>query len=104
MHLMKLDVASLEHLRKATESKEVTLDNPIIVKTKDMQFPLVLDKGEYSDYITPFPVKFSLDEVEEIYLVIDFQSAKVHDLLIHTEKYDVVEFDLTCFDALIDSM
>ena len=104
MHLMKLDVASLEHLRKVTESKEVVLDNPIIVKTKDKQFPLVLNKGEYSDYITPFPVEFSLDEVEEVYLIMEFRSTAVHDVLIHTEKYDIVEFDLDCFDGLIDSM
>ncbi|WP_419820807.1 hypothetical protein [Anoxybacterium hadale] len=52
MYLMKLDAAALEHLRKATETKQVTLENPVIVKTKYNQYPLVVDKGQYSDYIT----------------------------------------------------
>ncbi len=104
MYLMRLDVASLEHLRKATESKQVVLENPVIVKTKDKQYPLVLDKGEYSDYITPYPVKFSPEAVQEVYLIMEFRSTAVHDILIHTEEYDVVDFDLECLNDLIDSL
>jgi len=104
MYLMKLDVESLEHLRKATEAKQVTLDNPIILKTKYKQYPLIVDKGEYSDYITPCMVEVKPEEVEEVYLIMDFNSVAVHDILVHTEKYDIVEFDLKCLNDLIDSM
>lgn len=104
MYLMKLDANSLEHLRKATEEKQVKLDNPIIVKTKYKQFPLIVENGEYSDYITPCMVEIDPAKVEEVYLIMDFVSPLVHDVLVHTEKYDVVEFDLECFNKLIDSM
>ena len=104
MYLMKLDTESLEKLRKTTESKQVKLENPIIVKTKYKQYPLILDKGEYSDYITPCMVNFKLEEVEEAYLIMEFRSAYVHDILVHTEKYDIAEFDLECFDALLGDM
>ena len=104
MYLMKLDIQSLETLRKASESKQVKLENPLIVKTKYNQYPLILDKGQYSDYITPNMVTLKLDEIEEVYLIMEFRSAYVHDVLIHTEKYDVVEFDMTCFESLLSEM
>lgn len=104
MYLMKLDAESLENLRKATEIKQVTLENPVIVKTKYNQYPLIVDKGEFSDYITPCMVTIKPEEVEEVYLIMEFRSTAVHDVLIHTEKYDIVEFDLECFDALINTM
>lgn len=104
MYLMKLDAGTLERLRKATETKQVKLQNPVIVKTKYNQYPLIIDKGEFSDYITPCIVTIKPEEVEEVYLIMEFKSTHVHDILIHTEKYDLVEFDLECFDALINEM
>ncbi|MDF2656386.1 MAG: hypothetical protein K0R19_2860 [Bacillota bacterium] len=104
MYLMKLDAETLEHLRKATETKQVTLENPVIVKTKYNQYPLIVDKGKFSDYITPCIVTLKPEEIEEVYLIMEFRSTHVHDVLVHTEKYDIVEFDLECFDALISEM
>lgn len=104
MYLMKLEAKFLERLRKTSEENQVKLDNPIIVKTKYKQYPLILDKGEYSDYIAPYMVELDPNKVEEAYLIMDFVSPLVHDVLVHTEKYDIVEFDSGCFEALIDSM
>lgn len=104
MYLMKLNEEALERLRKATKEKQVILENPVIVKTKTEQYPLIIDKGEYEDYITPCMVELNLAEVEEVYLIMDIRSSAIYDVLSHTEKYDIVEFDLTCLDSLIESI
>lgn len=104
MYLMKLNAADLEYLRKETEIKQVTLENPIIVKSKFKQFVFIVDKGEYSDYLTPCVAELELDKLEEIYLVMEFKSSKVHDVLTRTEKYPVVEFDSEVVNALLASV
>ncbi|HWQ77200.1 MAG TPA: hypothetical protein VN381_00140 [Anaerovoracaceae bacterium] len=105
MYLMKLNTDNLEYLRKETEIKQVTLEkNPVIVKSRFKQFVLVLDKGEYSDYLTPCMVELELDKLEEVYLIMEFKSSMVHDVLTHTEKYPIADFDLDVVNALLASM
>jgi energy-converting hydrogenase Eha subunit F len=99
-----MDASSLEYLRKETETKQVILENPVIVKSKFKQFVLVLDKGEYSDYLTPLIVELDHEAIEEIYLIMEFKSTAVHEVLTHTEKYPVADFDLKIVNALMASM
>jgi hypothetical protein len=100
---MKLTANDLEYLRKETEIKQVTLENPVIVKSKFKQFVFVIDKGEYADYLTPCVSELELDKLEEIYLIMEFKSPMAHDVLIHTEKYPVAEFDQNVVNALLAS-
>lgn len=104
MYLMKLNPENLEYLRERTKYKQVTLENPVIVKSKFKQYVFVVDRGEYSDYLTPCVSELDLNKLEEIYLIMEFKSSKVHDVLVHTEKYPIVEFDRTVVDALVASM
>lgn len=104
MYLMKLNPNDLEYLRKKTEYKQVTLENPVIVKSKFKQFVFVIDRGQYSDYLTPCVSELDLNKLEEIYLIMEFKSTKVHDVLVHTDKYPVAEFDQKVVDALVESM
>lgn len=101
---MKLNPNDLEYLRKKTEYKQVALENPVIVKSKFKQFVFVVDRGQYSDYLTPCVSELELDKLEEIYLIMEFKSTKVHDILVHTEKYPVADYDQKVVDALVESM
>lgn|GEM_PF-2265067 len=54
--------------------------------------------------MTPCVSELDLNKLEEIYLIMEFKSTKVHDVLVHTEKYPVADLDQEVLDALVESM